>query len=172
MNSIERQKEILNLIRSSSGPLSGSSLSRTMSVSRQVIVKDIAALKEIGNDIISTNKGYILNRPPRVKRVFKMVHTDEEIVDELYTMVEMGGHVEDVFVWHKIYGRMSAAIEIYTKEDVDKYLECLKNGRSSPLKNVTSEYHYHTVTAENEEILDAIAAEMEKKGYLVRDEEL
>jgi hypothetical protein len=170
MNSVERRKEILNLIRNSSGPLSGSSLARTMSVSRQVIVKDIASLKDEGNDIISTNRGYIINRPPRVKRVLKMVHTDEEVGDELYTILEMGGRIEDVFVWHKIYGRITAEIEIYTKEDADAYIDSLENGRSSPLKNVTSEYHYHTVTAEREQVLDAIEAEMERRGFLVRDE--
>lgn len=171
MNSVERRKEILKQIRSSSGPLSGGSLASTMSVSRQVIVKDIAALKEEGNEIISTNRGYILNRPPRVKRVFKMVHSDDEVGDELYTILDMGGRIEDVFVWHKTYGRITAEIEIYTKEDAKAYIDSLENGRSSPLKNVTSEYHYHTVTAENEATLDAIADEMEKRGFLVRDEE-
>lgn len=171
MNSVERRKEILNLIRNSSGPLSGSSLARIVSVSRQVIVKDIAALKDEGNEIIATNRGYIINRPPRVKRVFKMVHSDDEVGDELYTILEMGGRVEDVFVWHKTYGRITAEIEIYTKEDADAYIDSLENGRSSPLKNVTSEYHYHTVTAQNEQTLDEIAAEMEKRGFLVRDEE-
>lgn len=171
MNSVERRKEILNLIRNSSGPLSGSSLASTMSVSRQIIVRDIAMLKEEGNDIISTTRGYILNRPPRVKRVFKMVHSDAEVGDELYTILELGGRIEDVFVWHKTYGRITAEIEIYTRADADAYINSLENGRSSPLKNVTSEYHYHTVTAENEETLNIIAEEMEKRGFLVKDEE-
>lgn len=171
MSSVERRREILNLIRNSSDPLSGSALANTMSVSRQIIVRDIAALKEEGNDIISTTRGYILNRPPRAKRVFKMVHSDDEVGDELYTILDMGGRIEDVFVWHKTYGRITAEIEIYTREDAEAYIDSLENGRSSPLKNVTSEYHYHTVTAENDQILDAIAAEMERRGFLVRDEE-
>ena len=171
MNSVERRKEILNLIRKSPGPLSGSSLAKTMSVSRQVIVRDIAMIKDEGNDIIATNRGYILNRPPRVKRVLKMVHKYDEDGDELYTILDMGGWIEDVFVWHKTYGRITAEIRITSRDAADRYIDSLENGRSSPLKNVTSEYHYHTVTAENEQILDAIAAEMEKRGFLVRDEE-
>ena len=40
-------------------------------------------------------------------------------------------------------------------------------GKSTLLKNVTSDYHYHTVTAEEERILDDVEAELAKRGYLV-----
>ena len=32
---------------------------------------------------------------------------------------------------------------------------------------MTSDYHYHTVTAEEERILDDVEAELAKRGYLV-----
>lgn len=171
MNGAQRREEILNLIKNSKTPLSGSTLSKSAGVSRQVIVQDIALLKAAGFDILSTNKGYILNAPERVSRVFKMVHTDDEIGDELGTIVDLGGFVEDVFVWHRIYGKIEAELGIGSRRNVAEYLDSLKTGRSSPLKNVTSEYHYHTVTAQNERTLDIIEAELDKKGYLVRDEE-
>ena len=38
----------------------------------------------------------------------------------------------------------------------------LQTGHSSLLKNVTSGYHYHTVHADNEEILDEIQEELQK----------
>lgn len=171
MNSNERRKEILNLLRKSSEPVSGGAFAKMMSVSRPIIVKDIAALKDEGNEIISTNRGYILNRPPRAKRVFKMVHKDEEVSRELYTIVDNGGAVEDVFVWHKIYGRITAEIQIGSRRDVEQYIEALENGRSSPLKNVTSQYHYHTVSAASEKDLDNIERELDNLGYLVHDEE-
>ena len=41
------------------------------------------------------------------------------------------------------------------------------SGKSTLLKNVTSDYHYHTVTAEEERILDDVEAELAKRGYLV-----
>lgn len=171
MNGAQRREEILNLIKNSKIPLSGSMLSKSAGVSRQVIVQDIALLKAAGFDILSTNKGYILNAPERVSRVFKMVHTDDEIGDELSTIVDLGGFVENVFVWHRIYGKIEAELGIGSRRNVAEYLDSLKTGRSSPLKNVTSEYHYHTVTAQNERTLDIIEAELDKKGYLVRDEE-
>lgn len=171
MNSVERRKEILNLLRNSSVPLSGGSLAKTMSVSRPIIVRDIALLKEDGNEIISTNRGYILNRPPRAKRVFKMVHNDEDVCKELYTIIELGGAIEDVFVWHKIYGRITAEIQIYTKNDADKYIESLENGRSSPLKNVTSHTIIIRLPQIRKKILDKIEAAMDDLGFLVHDEE-
>jgi hypothetical protein len=151
--------------------MSGSSLSKLLGVSRQVIVQDIALLKAAGVDILATNKGYIFNTPERVSRVVKVVHTDDEVGDELNAVVDLGGCVEDVFVWHRIYGKIEAKLGISSRRNVSEYLESLKTGRSSPLKNVTSGYHYHTITAQTEHILDLIEEELNKKGYLVRDED-
>ncbi|MDY3908748.1 MAG: 3H domain-containing protein [Eubacterium sp.] len=36
------------------------------------------------------------------------------------------------------------------------------------LKNITSDYHYHTVTADSEDILNAIESELDAMGYLIR----
>jgi hypothetical protein len=171
MNGVQRREEILKLIENSDLPMSGSSLSKLLGVSRQVIVQDIALLKAAGVDILATNKGYIFNTPERVSRVVKVVHTDDEVGDELNAVVDLGGCVEDVFVWHRIYGKIEAKLGISSRRNVSEYLESLKTGRSSPLKNVTSGYHYHTITAQTEHILDLIEEELNKKGYLVRDED-
>ena len=76
-----------------------------------------------------------------------------------------------MFVWHKIYGRIEGAMNIKTLQDINEYIESLESGRSSPLKRVTNEYHYHTVTAENEEALDKIEKALDKIGFLVKDSE-
>ena len=47
----------------------------------------------------------------------------------------------------------------------------LQTGHSSLLKNVTSGYHYHTVHADNEEILDEIQEELQKAGFLAQLQE-
>ena len=41
-------------------------------------------------------------------------------------------------------------------------------GKSTLLKNITSDYHYHTVTADSEDILNAIESELDAMGYLIR----
>ncbi|MGN0162724.1 MAG: 3H domain-containing protein [Candidatus Ornithomonoglobus sp.] len=171
MSISERTEAILERISQSSSPVSGSRLSEEFGVSRQIIVKDIAALKAQGNDIIATTKGYMLHRIPMPERVFKVVHRDDEIQQELQAIVDAGGIVRDVFVWHKIYGKIEGELDIKTYEDITEYINSLKTGRSSPLKNVTNEYHYHTVTAKSDAALDKVRAALDKIGFLVKDEE-
>ncbi len=170
MKGAERRDKLLELIKNSREPVTGSVLAKEAEVSRQVIVHDISLLKAEGYDIIATNRGYIINRPARAERVFKVVHTDEEIRDELELIISLGGIVKNVFVWHKIYGKICADINIATSGDIDEYIENFRTGRSSPLKNVTSEYHYHTVAAPDVYTLDKICEALDKKNFLVHNE--
>lgn len=166
MNASQRREEILSYIKQSPNAVSGGMLSKQFGVSRQIIVSDIAYLKDMGNDIIPTNKGYIFSRPV-AQRVVKVVHTDGEIEDELSSIVNMGAKILNVFVWHKIYGKIEAPLNVGTTMDVKEYMQGLRTGRSGPLKRVTSEYHYHTLEAENESILDSVERMLSQKGYLV-----
>ena len=59
-------------------------------------------------------------------------------------------------------------MNIRTRHDVKKVLEGLSTGSSSLLKNVTGGYHYHTIEAESEEILDDIQNGLAEKGFLAR----
>ena len=45
-------------------------------------------------------------------------------------------------------------------------MEGIHSGKSSPLKNITSNYHYHTVEADSEETLDLIEQVLKEKDYL------
>jgi len=166
MKSVERCEKILELISKSEKPVSGAMLAERTGVSRQVIVGDIASLKEDGCDIIATSRGYILSR---AERVYKVVHTDEDIEKELRAIVDNDGEVKNVFVWHKIYGRIEGDLNISTAADVTEYMKSLKNGRSSPLKNVTSGYHYHTVYADSEAVLDKIEVVLKDMGFLCNE---
>ena len=166
MKSVERREKILELISKSEKPVSGAMIAERTGVSRQVIVRDIASLKEDGCDIIATSRGYILSR---AERVYKVVHTDEDIEKELWAIVDNGGEVKNVFVWHRIYGRIEGDLNISTAADVTEYMKSLKNGRSSPLKNVTSGYHYHTVYADSEAVLDKIEVVLKDMGFLCNE---
>lgn len=59
-------------------------------------------------------------------------------------------------------------MNIRTRRDVKKFLEGLSTGSSSLLKNVTGGYHYHTIEAESEEILDDNQNELAEKGFLAK----
>ena len=97
-----------------------------------------------------------------------MVHSDDEVEEELSAIVDAGGHVKDVFVYHKGYGVLRADMNIKSRRDIKNYLEEISSGKSSLLKNVTSGYHYHTILADSEEILDAIQEELQQKGFLAK----
>lgn len=167
MTGSERRNEIIKTIRSSQSPVSGKKLAALYDVSRQVIVQDVALIRAAGYDIISTNRGYILNAPHAVTRVFKVSHTDEQLEDELCSIVDLGGKIKNVMVNHRVYGRMEAPLGIGSRRKVAEFMEDIRSGKSSPLKNITSNYHYHTVEADNEETLDMIEEMLDKKGYLV-----
>lgn len=163
-----RRKEIINIIKNSSLPTSGTALAGHFHISRQVIVQDIAVLRAEGYNILSTNRGYILNPSPNASRILKVSHTDEQIADELNSIVDCGGTVKDVFVNHKAYGVLKAPLNISSRHDAEAFLAQIHSGKSTPLKNVTSGYHYHTITADSEEILDLIQETLQNKGYLIQ----
>lgn len=167
MSGSERRTEIIERIQKSPAPVSGKNLAESYGVSRQVIVQDIALLRAAGYDVIATNRGYILNTPAKVSRILKVCHSDECLEEELCTVVDMGGCVENVMVNHRVYGHLQAELHINSRRKVAEFMEDIRNGKSSPLKNITSDYHYHTITADNEETLDLIEEELRKKGFLV-----
>ena len=140
MTGSRRREEIVSKIKSSEVPVPGKELAKVYDVSRQVIVQDIALIRAAGYDIISTNRGYILNAPHTVTRVFKVSHT---------------------------YGHMEAPLDVASRRNVKEFMEGIHSGKSSPLKNITSNYHYHTVEADSEETLDLIEQVLKEKDYLV-----
>lgn len=166
MTGAERRKKILEMMRNSPEPISGTMLAGKTGVSRQVVVQDIALLRTEGNTITATTKGYLLEKADRNIRLFKVYHDNERTEEELNLMVDMGGTVLDVMVNHKIYGKISAPLDIKSRRDVQKFMERLKAGKSTPLLNITSGYHFHRVYGEKEEILDEIEEMLREKGFL------
>ena len=169
MTGSDRRQEILKNIKESDRPVSGSKLAKDYDVSRQVIVQDIALLRASGYDIISTNRGYVLEGQTCAERVFKVRHTDEQLEMELCTIVDLGGQVKNVMVNHKVYGHIEAELGITSRRKVKEFLADIESGKSTPLKNITSDYHYHTVTADSEETLGMIEEELRKLGFLVEN---
>lgn len=167
MKAQQRRNEIIALLRQSDEPLSGASLSETLGASRQIIVQDIALLRAQGFDIIPTHNGYVLKSTPLIEKVFKVRHTSMQTEDELNTIVDNGGTVLDVFVWHKVYGKVRAPLNIFSRRGVCLFIDGIKSGRSTELMNITDGYHYHTVSAETNEALCNIEKALAEKGYTV-----
>ena len=139
-----RRIELMNRLKQENRPLSGTELAKEFGVSRQVIVQDIALLRATNRNILSTNKGYVLYDPEHgqnlCRRIFAVNHTDAQMQEELYLIVDCGGYVCDVIVEH---------------ETADL-----------PLKVLTGNSHLHTVEADSEKILDEIETRLAEKGFL------
>ncbi len=166
MKAQDRRKGIVDHLLTSGSAVSGKSLSEMFGVSRQIIVQDISILKAEGFEVISTHNGYVIGQTPLCERVLKVKHTTEQTEDELTTIVELGGTVVDVFVWHKVYGKVKANLNIFSKLHVKQFIEGVRSGASTELMNITGGYHYHTIRAENETVLNEIQNALEQKGYI------
>lgn len=164
----ERREQIIKILKQSDKPIPGTELAKRMEVSRQVVVQDMALIRANGIEITSTNRGYIIQDENKVSRVFKVIHTSDQVEEELNLYVDFGAVVEDVFVYHKVYGLIKVPMNIRSRRDVKKYLDGISSGKSSELMNLTSNYHYHTVSAESEEVLDQLQEELWERGYLAK----
>ena len=166
MKADQRRKEIASYMMSAQNSVPGGKLSEKFGVSRQIIVQDISALKEAGYEILSTHSGYVMQTTPHCERVFKLFHTKDQTEDELNTIIDFGGIVADVFVWHKVYGKMTAPLNISSRLHIAQFLEGVRTGKSSELMNITGGYHYHTVKADSEEVLNRIESALQEKGFI------
>lgn len=166
MKAAERRKEIIMYLMTQKDAVPGNVLSEKFGVSRQIIVQDISMLKAAGFGILSTHYGYIVQESPFVTKEIKVYHTTEQTEDELNCIIDLGGTVVDVFVWHKVYGKITADLNIFSNLHVKQFIEGVRSGKSTELMNVTGGYHYHTVRADNEKIMDTIVKTLGEKGYL------
>ena len=167
-NGRERREQILQILKNSKEPVAGTELANQLDVSRQVIVQDTALIRANGVEVFSTNRGYLIHMPKQVSRVFKVIHTNEQVEEELNLIVDLGARVEDVFVYHKVYNVVKVKMDIKSRRDVSKYMEGITSGKSTNLMNLTSNYHYHTVVADDEQTLDLIQEELKRKGFLAQ----
>ena len=166
MTGKQRREEIIHILSKQEQPYSGTLLAKQLQVSRQVVVQDIALLRAENRQILSTNKGYILLAENETTRVFKVHHTNEQAREEMNLIVDIGGKIDDVFVYHRVYGLLKAPLNIKSRRDVENYLHEIEWGHSSLLMNVTAGYHYHTISAEDQKTLDLIQTELDHAGFL------
>ncbi len=169
MEGRERREQLVKILRESLEPVSGTELSRRLGVSRQVIVQDIALLRAQELNIFATTKGYLIYQPERasVKRIFQVRHSNDQIEDELCTIVDNGGKILDVQVEHEIYGEIGTELIIRNRQDVYDFVKKVKEEKIVPLKELTDGIHKHTIEADTEATLNRIGLALAKKGYLI-----
>ena len=154
MNTAERRGEILKILHNADAPVAARELAGKFGVSRQVIVQDLAVIRASTPGILSTTKGYVIQQDSSCSREFKVL------------IVDCGGHVKNISISHRVYGRVSAEMDIRSRQDVSEFVQALQNSHSTVLSNATSGYHYHLVEAASEERLDLIEEQLKKAGFL------
>lgn len=168
-NSKSRRENLLKFLYENQKPISGENLAKNFDVTRQVIVQDIAILRAGGKNIISTNRGYYLNEE-RTQKVFKVKHSDRDIRKELNSIVDLGGTIKDVIVHHKVYGEIKKDLNCSSRRDVKIFLDKMSKEKSKPLDVLTGGIHYHTVVAENREVIEEIEVVLKELGFLIKEE--
>ena len=166
MNTGERRGEILKILKQAAVPIAARELAGRFGVSRQVIVQDLAVIRASTPGILSTTKGYVMEQDSSCTREFKVRHSQEQAAEELILIVDCGGRVKNISISHRVYGRVSAEMDIRSRQDVAEFVEALQNSHSTVLSSATSGYHYHLVEASSEERLDLIEKQLKEAGFL------
>ncbi len=166
MTTRSRREAIFALLQESTAPIPARDLARRFSVSRQVIVQDLAVIRAAFPAIVSTNRGYVLHQEIGCTREFKVRHGAERMQEELHLIVDYGGHIKSISVSHRVYGRISVELDIRSRQDVAELVEAFQDSRSTLLGSTTSGYHYHLVEAPNPERLALIGQKLAEAGFL------
>ena len=170
MSSIDRRENILKLLLESNEPLKGSIIAKKYSVTRQVIVKDIAILRAKGKSIIATPDGYIINKNEhKIKVIIAVTHTEEEMFDEMNIVIKYGGRIENVIVEHPLYGEITGMLMIKNYNELNKFIQKYQEQRAKLLSVLTNGVHLHTISAENEDDINLIISELKKRNFIVSD---
>ena len=149
MNAKERRQAVLQALTSADGPLSASTLASRLSVSRQIIVGDVALLRAKGHGIDATPRGYVLHTvEPGLLRTIACVHDEAGMERELLTCVDNGCTVVDVIVEHPLYGQLVGALQLSSRYDVEQFIA--RSAQASPLSMLTDGIHLHTLCCPDE----------------------
>lgn len=168
MNAENRRQAILTMLSQSDVPVSAGALASRFSVSRQIIVGDIALLRASGEDISATPRGYVIPREHEgLIRTVACVHSKEQTEQELDIMVDNGCSVLDVVVEHPIYGQLTGQLQISSRFEVSQFVDRLSKEGGSPLSALTGGIHLHTLRCPNEDAYRRTCDQLRSAGLLL-----
>lgn len=171
MDSNERRKKILSIIKKRTKPIKGIDLAKQFNVTRQIIVQDIAILRAAGEQIIATPQGYVFpfsSKSSILKKTIACHHKSKEIFDELSILVDMGAKILDVIVDHPVYGEIKATLMISSRKELEEFISEFEGLQAEPLCSLTEGVHLHTIEVPNESIYKEIVLKLSQKGYLIQ----
>lgn len=169
MNAAQRRGRILEELKGADGPLAASVLAKKLSVSRQIIVGDVALLRAAGEGIIATPRGYVLDAP-RAGIVVNVAcaHSRADMERELTLIVDQGCTVENVIVEHPVYGQLTGPLELSSRYDVWSFIRRVKECEAQPLSALTDGIHLHTLRCPDEGAFARVREALDGAGFLVK----
>lgn len=167
MNSAERREAILKELSGADRPVSATVLANRLSVSRQIIVGDVALLRAAGVDITATARGYVMKAAAGGLRRVACCHDSAEMRRELELMVDYGCTVEDVIVEHSVYGQITGRLDLSSRYDVGEFMEKVSAGGAKPLSDLTDGIHIHTLRCPDEAAFARLLSALRDEGFLI-----
>ena len=169
MDSEARRRALSERLKEAEGPLSAAALAKELSVSRQIIVGDVALLRAGGLDITATPRGYLLPQSRAgVTCTLACRHRGDQMEEELNAMVDQGCTVLDVIVEHPIYGQLTGPLRLSSRYEVEQFVARCREEEAAPLSQLTEGVHLHTLLCPDQGAADRVRTALEKLDFLYR----
>ena len=170
MDSAKRREHIMRELRSAERPLSATKFAKELSVSRQIIVGDVALLRASGEKILATPRGYILERTNgQIEYTVACVHDFENMEKELNIMVDNGCTVVNVTVEHPLYGQLTGPLHLSSRYDVSQFMAACREHGASPLSTLTGGIHLHVRSCPDREHFERTYKELDDAGFIYKE---
>ena len=164
MTAPQRRSAIYQQLTHADAPISATALAQQFSVTRQVVVGDIALLRAEGHSITATSRGYIIPAETGLIRTIACVHSAQDTRQELFAMVDCGCTVVDVIVEHPVYGQLTAPLHLSSRLDVDQFRKRMDG--AAPLSQLTDGIHLHTLSCPDQASYEHLKARLRQLGFL------
>ena len=165
----ERRNRVKEALQQTDQPVTASHLAEQFSVSRQIIVGDIALLRASGLQILATPRGYLMDSSAKDEEknlgMIACCHTPEQLREELYTIVDFGATVVDVTIEHALYGELSGKLDLSSRYAFMDKVEQEKN--CAPISSLTNGVHLHRIRYRDEESFKRIKEALREKHILI-----
>lgn len=170
MDAHERRYAVSQRLEQAEGPVSAAALAREFSVSRQIIVGDVALLRAGGMDIAATPRGYVIPRETTsLVRTLACHHSGDQMEAELNAIVDQGCTVADVIVEHPIYGQLTGQLQISSRYEVGQFVTRCRQKAAVPLSLLTEGIHLHTISCPDEAAFQRVREALRELGVLLED---
>ncbi len=166
MTAAQRRSAIYEQLTRADAPISATALAQRFSVTRQVVVGDIALLRAEGHRITATPRGYMIPSETGLLRTIPCHHSGGDTQKELFAMVDCGCTVLDVIVEHPVYGQLTAPLALSSRYDVEQFVQRMADSHAQPISALTDGVHLHTLSCPSEDAFAHLKATLQSMGML------